>query len=84
MQPRVAAATCCPIDQQGDGGILEAAFASEPGLRHRGHANQPAAIALEPVDLGRGFEPGTLSYAIGHPGRYRKPGIGGCFEEKFS
>ena len=40
-------------------------------LRHAGHADDIGAVALEPVDLGRGFEPRPLRRgvhaAVGHP-----------------
>ena len=51
--------------------VFQADLARQRGFRHAGHADDIGAVALEPVDLGRGFEPRPLRRgvhaAVGHP-----------------
>src|SRR5262245_23655983 len=71
---RCAAASRRAVDDHGEAHIVELELARERRFRHARHADDIAAVALQPVDLRGGLQPWPLRRAIGPASMYRNTG----------
>ena len=61
------------VDDDRQRGVREPDFFRQHGLRHARHADDVGAVAFQPVDFGRRFEPRALRCSIDSAIHYRFP-----------
>ena len=61
---RAVAAARRMVDDDADRRVGQIELPGQRGFRHAGHADQRRAVALQPVDLGGGFQPRPVDGAV--------------------
>ena len=74
------AAPCRAVNDDRQRGVRKTDFFRQHGFGHARHADDVGAVAFQPVDFGRRFEPRALRCSIDSPIHYRFPRARCCLD----